>query len=67
MDDLSRALRQVLHRKQQEMRTLENQLVVLRALIDVAEEPETVDPTQPIPPQRAAASAPPAKIVKRFP
>lgn len=66
MDDLSRALRQVLQRKQQEMKTLENQLVVLHTLIDMAEEPETVDPTQPMPPQRAAAPQP-AKIVKRFP
>ena len=65
MDDLSQALRQVLQRKQQEMKSLENQLVVLHALIDAAEEPESVDPTQPLPPQRVPSPTP--KLVKRFP
>ncbi len=67
MDDLSQALRQVLQRKQQEMKRLENQLVVLHALIDAAEEPESVDPTQPLPPQRAAPPVLAPKVVKRFP
>ncbi len=68
MNDLGQALRQALQRKQRELKSLENQVVVLHSLINMAEEEEeSVDPAQPIPPQRASAPAQPAKIVKRFP